>query len=121
MLFRSDIDLDRRDFSLDARAFSLRGPLRLGFRQLDNERWPASPLYSLQIVDAQLARRLAGNAVLQVRLQVADGERFELAAATLDDGETVPLSHLQLRLNTLAAGDGAANHYWIDSGSVFQP
>lgn len=120
-VYYRDIDLDRRDFSLDARAFSLRGPLRLGFRQLDNERWPASPLYSLQIVDAQLARRLAGNAVLQVRLQVADGERFELAAATLDDGETVPLSHLQLRLNTLAAGDGAANHYWIDSGSVFQP
>ncbi|VEA73659.1 Uncharacterized protein conserved in bacteria, putative virulence factor [Serratia rubidaea] len=39
-IYYRDIDLDRRDFSLDARAFSLHGPLRLGFRQLDNERWP---------------------------------------------------------------------------------
>ena len=118
-VYYRDIDLDRRDFMLDNRAFTLRGPLRLGFRQLDNARWPASPLYSLHIVDTQLARRLAGSAVLQIRLRVADGERFELADATLDDGEAVPLTHLQLKLNTLAAGDGAASHYWIDSGSVF--
>ncbi|MBE1043339.1 virulence factor SrfB, partial [Escherichia coli] len=40
------------------------------FRQLDNERWPASPLYTLTINDAQLARKLAGDAVITLRLAI---------------------------------------------------
>lgn len=118
-VYYRDIDLDAAEFMLDAARFPLRGPLQLGFRQLDNDRWPATPLYNLSIVDAQLARRLASNDVLHLRLRVVDGERFELADAVLADGTPVPLQQLQLRLNTLAAGGAGATHYWIDSGSVF--
>ncbi|KAA0262954.1 virulence factor SrfB [Hafnia alvei] len=118
----SDIDLDNPDFELPSEgSFQMRGPVCLGFRQLDNDRWPASPLYRLSIADQQLARKVAGESVLNVRLATEaespeqGPERFKLAEVTLDDGTPVPLHHLKLKLNTLSD----STHYWIDSGSVF--
>lgn len=124
-VYYRDIDLDRADFALDpAGSFQLRGPLRLGFRQLDNERWPASPLYTLTINDAQLARKLAGDAVITLRLAITasaeqGAESVRIAQALLADGSPVPAHHLQLKLNTLAASASGATHYWIDSGSIY--
>ncbi|CAI2517903.1 Uncharacterized protein conserved in bacteria, putative virulence factor [Serratia ficaria] len=124
-VYYRDIDLDRADFTLDPHGrFQLRGPLRLGFRQLDNPRWPASPLYTLTIADTQLARRLAGDAVISLRLAVTGsaeqgGEGVEIAEALLADGTPVPAHQLQLKLNTLAASASGAAHYWIDSGSIY--
>ncbi|MEA7586094.1 virulence factor SrfB, partial [Salmonella enterica subsp. enterica serovar Anatum] len=40
----------------------------LGFRQLANSRWPATPLYCLSINSAELAKTIAGDGVLNVRL-----------------------------------------------------
>lgn len=118
----SDINLDNPDFELPSEgSFQMRGPVCLGFRQLDNDRWPASPLYRLSIADQQLARKVAGESVLNVRLATEaespeqGPERFKLAEVTLDDGTPVPLHHLKLKLNTLSD----STHYWIDSGSVF--
>ena len=123
----SDIDLDQQSFTLDVRSrFQVRGAITLGFRQLDNDRWPASPLYTLTIVDPQLARSVAGDKVLRIKLAVSrpfgefGPERFDIADAILDDGSQVPLEHLRLRLNTLASGASGMAHYWIDSGSVFK-
>lgn len=118
----SNIDLDNPKATLDTRLhFPLRGSACLGFRQLDNPRWPATPLYRLSINSASLARSIAGDGVLNVRLQqTREPEAFVLAEAWLQDGSKVPLSQLSLKLNTLAAGYGGADHYWIDSGSVYQ-
>lgn len=123
----SDIDLDQQNFNLEVRSrFQVRGALTLGFRQLDNDRWPASPLYTLTIVDSQLARSVAGDKVLRIKLAVSrpfgefGPERFDIADATLDDGSQVPLEHLRLRLNTLASSGSGMAHYWIDSGSVYK-
>ncbi|WP_380178842.1 virulence factor SrfB [Kalamiella sp. sgz302252] len=123
----ADIDLDDEDFRLDPRErFQVRGALTLGFRQLDNDRWPASPLYTLSIADPQLARSVAGDKVLKIKLAVAKTkgdfgpERFAIAEATLDDGSRVPLEHLRLKLNTLASNGSGLTHYWIDSGSVYK-
>ncbi len=123
----SDIDLDKQNFNLDVRSrFQVRGALTLGFRQLDNDRWPASPLYTLTIVDSQLARSVAGDNVLRIKLAVSrpfgefGPERFAIAEASLDDGSLVPLEHLCLRLNTLAGSGSGIAHYWIDSGSVYK-
>lgn len=122
----SDIDLDDERYSLDpGQRFQVRGSLTLGFRQLDNDRWPASPLYTLSIADPQLARRVAGDKVLKIRLTILNGntagpEKFEIAEATLDDGTQVPLKHLKLKLNTLASSGSGLTHYWIDSGSVYK-
>ncbi len=123
----ADIDLDDEAFTLDPRQrFQVRGTLTLGFRQLDNDRWPASPLYSLTIADPLLARSVAGDKVLKIRLAAIKGpdnaapERFEIAEATLDDGTLVPPEHLRLKLNTLANSGTGLTHYWIDSGSVYK-
>ncbi|CAI1614290.1 Uncharacterized protein conserved in bacteria, putative virulence factor [Serratia quinivorans] len=125
-VYYRDIDLDCVDFALDPDSyFQLRGPLRLGFRQLDNPRWPASPLYTLTITDAALARKLAGDAVISLRLVITgNGEQgaegVSIAEARLADGTPVPADSLQLKLNTLAASASGATHYWIDSGSIYQ-
>ena len=126
-VYYRDIDLDCADFALDPDSyFQLRGPLRLGFRQLDNPRWPASPLYTLTITDAALARKLAGDAVISLRLAITGNDRqgaegVSIAEARLADGTPVPANSLQLKLNTLAASASGATHYWIDSGSLYQP
>ncbi|WP_426818153.1 virulence factor SrfB [Winslowiella sp. 2C04] len=126
-IYYSDIDLDRPGFSLDnLTSFRIRGGLCLGFRQLDSPRWPAAPLYSLSITDPTLARKVAGDSELRIRLRVVTGEdphspeRFEIADARLADGSRIPLEHLRLSLNTLSASGNSAAQYWIDSGSVFK-
>lgn len=120
-----DIDLDNPGEKLNPKvSFPLRGNVTLGFRQLDNARWPATPLYTLSIDDPALAKSIAGDGVLHVRLQLQPNgshgpDAFELAEAWLQDGKKVPLAQLSLKLNTLAYRQSSANYYWIDSGSVY--
>lgn len=117
-----DIDLDDPNAQLNAELhFPLRGNIRLGFRQLDNTRWPATPLYTLAINSPQLAKAVAGHRVLNVALkQTSEAESFTLAKAWLSDGSAVPLEQLSFKLNTLADSDNGAMHYWIDNGSVYR-
>lgn len=120
-VYYAELDLDQPGGGLDTPvSFAINGPLRLGFRQLNNERWPAAPLFTLTISEPQLARRLAGNNQLHVTLSLHDHPPyFRLVAAELDDGSPVPTAHVQLKLNTLADNSSGIAHYWIDSGSVF--
>ncbi|WP_423060345.1 virulence factor SrfB [Citrobacter portucalensis] len=121
-----DIDLDKPGAKLDARLhFPLRGNVTLGFRQLANSRWPATPLYTLSINSAELAKTIAGDGVLNVRLQLRGGSKesgpefFVLSDAWLQDGTPVAANALTLKLNTLADRRHSGSHYWIDSGSVY--
>lgn len=121
-----DIDLDQPGASLDASlSFPLRGNVTLGFRQLDNDRWPATPLYRLSIKSPELAKAIARNALLYVSLQLtgasehsaADG--ITIARAWLADGGNIPVDQLTFTLNTLTDRRSSGHHYWIDSGSVY--
>ncbi|GAS73118.1 virulence factor SrfB [Salmonella enterica] len=121
-----DIDLDKPGAKLDTRLhFPLRGNVTLGFRQLANSRWPATPLYTLSINSAELAKSIAGDGVLNVRLQLRGGSKesgpecFVLSDAWLQDGTPVAANALTLKLNTLADRRHSGSHYWIDSGSVY--
>ncbi|WP_317467159.1 virulence factor SrfB [Cronobacter sakazakii] len=121
-----DIDLDAPGAKLDARLhFPLRGNVTLGFRQLDNARWPATPLYTLSVNSPELAKAIAGDGVLNVRLQLTGGskheapEGFTLSEAWLSDGTRVPPEQVTFKLNTLADRRSSGSHYWIDSGSVY--
>ncbi|MFK3659070.1 virulence factor SrfB [Scandinavium sp. NPDC088450] len=125
-IWYSELDLDKPGAKLDARIhFPLRGNVTLGFRQLANARWPATPLYTLSINSPEVAKAIAGDGVLQVRLQLTGGNRqqgpeaFTLADAWLQDGTPVPPDALTLKLNTLADRRHSGSHYWIDSGSVY--
>ena len=117
-----DIDLDSPQGTLDSeRAFPVRGNVRLGFRQLDNARWPATPLYTLTINSPQLTKAVAGDSVLHISLkQTQDASAFALATARLSDGTDVPLEQLSFKLNTLADSDNGVMHYWIDNGSLYR-
>ncbi|GKW50453.1 virulence factor SrfB [Halomonas sp. NCCP-2165] len=116
----------------DTPAIEMRGPLRIGFRQLAAQRWTASPLYVLDFT-ASGARKL-GEAeakgqvapVLKVRLSVDEragkgsliSDRLKVASVETDDGANFTARDLKLQLNTLIdAGLGDTN-YWLDSGSV---
>ena len=121
-----DIDLDKPGAKLDARLhFPLRGNVTLGFRQLANARWPATPLYTLSINSPELAKAIAGDGVLNVRLALTGGsktlgpEAFTLSEAWLQDGTPVAADALTFKLNTLADRRHSGSHYWIDSGSVY--
>ncbi|WP_075181810.1 virulence factor SrfB [Pantoea sp. 1.19] len=122
----AEIDLDSTDYRTDnQREIVMHGNLCLGFRQLDNARWPATPLYQLTLADPRLARRVASDSALYVRLQsdCPAGERtpegFRLASARFGDGTPVATSQLRLTMNTLAGSLQGENHYWIDSGSLY--
>jgi hypothetical protein len=121
-----DIDLDNPGTKLDGeKMFAIRGNVRLGFRQLDNERWPATPLYTLAIVDPTLTAAIASQGPLYVRLALRqnagrDGEAFMLGEARLAGGENVSPDRLSLTLNTLSDSRGNVSDYWIDSGSLIK-
>ena len=121
-----DIDLDKPGAKLDAKLhFPLRGNVTLGFRQLANARWPATPLYTLSINSPELAKAIAGDGVLNVRLALTGGkkaqgpESFILSDAWLQDGTKIDADALTFKLNTLADRRHSGSHYWIDSGSVY--
>ncbi|WP_058913540.1 virulence factor SrfB [Entomohabitans teleogrylli] len=116
-----DVDLDDPQATLDtSRRFVLRGNATLGFRQLEDERWPASALYQLRINSPELAKDIAAAGTLSVSLRYDPPQGgFALAGAWMQDGTPVALEQLSLKLNTLAGGDRRASHYWIDSGNVY--
>lgn len=122
-----DIDLDDPNYELPDQTFEMRGTMRLGFRQLSDERWSAAPLYILSIENQKLREQVASQGlVLKVRLGIkpsrnpAEGsESFEFLGAESDNG-SVSRSHIRLRLNTLSDAGLGESHYWLDSGSVFR-
>lgn len=98
----------------------IRGNIRLGFRQVANPRWPATPLYQLAILDPGLAKTLAGGDVLNVCLQRDAGhDVFTLTDATLQSGKSISPEYLSLSLHTLTNNNTANREYWIDSGNLF--
>ncbi|MDO9617517.1 MAG: virulence factor SrfB [Pseudomonas sp.] len=122
-----DIDLDDPQYQLPDQTFEMRGTMRLGFRQLGDERWSAAPLYILSIENQKLREQVASQGlVLKVRLGIkpsrnpAEGsESFEFLGAE-SDGGSVSRAHIRLRLNTLADAGLGESQYWLDSGSVFR-
>ncbi|AHG22453.1 virulence factor SrfB [Chania multitudinisentens RB-25] len=123
-VYYSELNLELPDggLSTDTR-FAINGTLCLGFRQLNNEYWPAAPLFTLTVTEPQLMRKLASGGLLFLKLALQPGQlaRFLVVAAELEDGSPVPTAHVQLKLNTLAGSNTGAFDYWIDSGSVFKP
>ncbi|MEI9696527.1 virulence factor SrfB [Moellerella wisconsensis] len=130
-VYYRDIDLDKEDFELDDKVqFDVRGGIRLGFRQLNNARWPASPLYTLRVKGKNLARKLSvENGVIHLKLTMERGnvrhdatqgspERFAIAESSMSDGSSIKKNELSFKLNTLGDSGIGETHYWLDSGSV---
>lgn len=115
-VYYRNINLDD-DEPLSDTPFEVRGTMRLGFRQLPAERWPASPLFTLTVEDRVLRERLATKGeVLKVSLVRNDREGAEsLIIGTVENGSK---SKLALKLNTMVDAGLGNTQYWLDSGSV---
>ncbi len=121
---------------LDGPQLRVLGKTRLGYRQLNAERWVTAPLYLIELTERG-TRKLVGKPtkdgkeaclLLRFRVDGADADRgdAEIIAETLviDDniesntGESFDRKDVKLQLYTMLSAEGGASNYWLDSGSV---
>jgi hypothetical protein len=123
-VFYRDVDLDDPDYELPDESFPMLGIMRIGYRQLDAERWGASPLYVLDFADKEACERLyRDGGILRVRLERVRGaatERLRVAGVDVEGGRSMGRGVVALKLNTLAGGGPDEDSYWVDSGSVYR-
>lgn len=123
-VYYKDINLDNEDYDFpDDTTFEVRGPMRIGFRQLNVERWTASPLYVLTIEDQKLGEALGAGNILNVGIRLKRNkniEDFEISSASFADSNAVsnPKSKIKLQLNTMVDAGLGESQYWLDTGSI---
>jgi hypothetical protein len=107
------------------RQVSFGGPLPIGYRQLDVERWPTTRYHLLTFRTEEARSRAAGRLPysVSVRLTVTeiwdegsdrDEGEFAIDAVTDRHGNNVDTRDLEIRLQTLPLDEG----YWLDTGNV---
>jgi len=114
----------------------MRGDLRLGYRQLDAERWTAAPLYTLRFSEDGRKKFSAatsldsGSPYLQVRLTVATNQakqarklglisdRLIIADVSSNTDKSFNKNDVELELNTMPDTGLIDSRHWLDSGSV---
>ena len=112
----------------------MRGDLRLGYRQLDAERWTAAPLYTLRFSEEgrkkfSLAQSTDnGSPYLKVRLTIDKGkrarqlglisDRLTIADVSSNTDKSFSKRDLDLELNTMPDRGLIDSRHWLDSGSV---
>ena len=122
------VDLDDPEAELPERWHEMHAPFHIGFRQLDVERWPPTPLYYVEFASPEAAERLKDSKPLRLLLGQREGirhwrddesleleavkESFEIREIEDRDGQIVNRSAIVLRLQTLPAADG----YWTETG-----
>jgi hypothetical protein len=123
-VFYREVDLDDPDYELPGTAFPMLGIMRIGYRQLEAERWGASPLYVLDFADKAACERLyKDGGILRVRLErVRAGatDRLRVAGVDVEGGRPMGRGAVALKLNTLAGGGPDEDSYWVDSGSIYR-
>ncbi len=123
-VYYRDVDLDDPEYQLPEVSIPMSGVMHIGYRQLEAERWGASPLYVLDFAEDEVRRFLyTKGGILQVRLERMRGvnaERFRVAAVEVEGGRTLGRGAVVLKLNTLASIGFDQDSYWLDSGSIFK-
>lgn len=126
ILFK-DIDLNAKGRPEETAMLSLRGPIHIGFRQMQHERWMASPLYRLDFANESAQRLPTPLRVEIVRRDSDDDaetyaeklraetlkEAFRVESVEDADGSPQNTSVVRLSLHTLGV---ASNDYWLDTG-----
>lgn len=123
-VYYHDIDLDNPDYDFPDTSFEIRGTTRLGFRQLDAARWPASPIYILTIENDNVAKRLSADGiVLNVTLGIKNNqkgtENFYIKSVNASDGRACDkFKDIKLTLNTMLNSGLVSTQYWLDTGII---
>jgi hypothetical protein len=125
------LDLDSKDEIELERTIDFHAPIFIGFRQLEAERWTATPFYRLAFSNNTAVNNARGRLPYKVNLaftrkaaEEEDGMRgarigdmrdegaFRITEITAADGGPARLDELDLRLQTLREETG----YWLDTG-----
>lgn len=120
-----DVDPEKNIVKPEERDVFFNGPISVGFRQLNAERWTTTRFYTLDYVNSQDpvlgSLRLPLKARLKLHLPEEDdmdrdeGE-FEILEITDASGDSPPGKLLEMRLQTLPRDDG----FWMDTGIVYE-
>jgi len=123
-VYYADVDLDDPDYELPEAMFQMRGIMHIGYRQLEAERWGASPLYLLDFADEAARERIYRDGgvlkILLERVRGSDSERFRVTQVDVEGGRAASRNAVRLRLNTLSTIGLDRDSYWLDSGSIFR-
>lgn len=113
----------------------MRGDMRLGYRQLDAERWSALPLYTLRFSESGREKFSAATSpdgqspYLRVRLKIIDrdkaanklgliSDRLTIADVSSNTDKSFSKRDIELELNTMPDTGLIDSRHWLDSGSV---
>lgn len=128
-----DIDLDNPDYEFPDEHFEVRGTMRLAFRQLNSERWEASPLYTIAVENAELGARLGridedgspqDSRLVHVKIAIEKSkegkkaERFIIKSAKDSVSGANLMKDVKMYLNTMPNSNNTGNNYWLESGSL---
>ena len=127
------VDVNSKDGTDKTRSVAFSGPISIGYRQLDAERWPTTRYHLLAFASEEARSRASGRLPykVEVSLSVADALddddiRSETDKDRRSEGEfridsivdyqdrSVDRRDLEIRLQTLKLDEG----YWLDTGIV---
>lgn len=120
-----NVDPEQNTVNPEKRVVDFNGPISVGFRQLDAERWTTTRFYMLDYANSQTPGLLQLDLPLQVslslELQDEDDEDRDEGEFRIDDikdagGESVNSSLLEMRLQTLPREEG----FWLDTGVIYE-
>lgn len=117
-VFYKNVNLDEEDYEFEGDGVTFSNTMKLGFRQLPIERWPATQMYALNFADDAAAERLRASTPLTVVLKRArgsargGGESLDIDRVFDREGAEVASRRLSIKLQTMADEEG----YWIDTG-----
>lgn len=121
-----EVDVDNPNGAELSRDVAFSGPLPIGFRQLDAERWTTTRFHIIDFATAEARSNAKGRLPYTVKLAYrmpsqdeaedthADRDEGELTIEeiVMRDGEPVHPGELEIRLQTLPSEEG----FWLDSG-----
>ena len=119
---------DSKAVSIESKKLTFNAPMFIGFRQLDLERWPGTPLFYLSIAEddgdaARHAFTMPWAVTLQRREPSPDDpaakrdldlETFSVSQIIDREGNDLPTTLIRSRLQTMRNLEG----YWLDTGTV---
>lgn len=120
-----DVDPVACTVSPEERDVTFTGPISVGFRQLNAERWTTTRFYTLDYVNSQDPVLGSLRFPLTVKLkwhlpEEDDDERdegeFEIEDILDADGENPRGNLLEMRLQTLPRDEG----FWLDTGTIYE-
>ncbi len=121
------VDVDKPKEVDDTQPVAFSGPLSIGYRQVDAERWPTTRYHLLTFTSEEARAKASGRLpyTVGVRLSIAevwdnqkdtdrDEGEFSIDSITDKNGDAVHKNDLEIRLQTLQLDEG----YWLDTGIV---